>query len=461
MYGGDDDDVKQIMSSTQYPSGAYSRINSMNSSSIGALSMNTVDYLSLPMQELLDEEDSINYMRHSTSMVWNRIVGGGIIFSVIASIIIAGMFYREEVLQKDHPVVADDDGPLPPSPSCYVSPTCTNYGLYSPVVYNPQGFTNLTGWHDVMLFDGCCDICVSITPTQSPTPSPTTLRVLGTESAATTATTTATTVTTGKLVYDYLILDLMWLPQFCFGLSMGHDITLSHPLSSKCVDSLYNNEPKMSIHGLWPSSNTSSVMCCSNGGAPVPTLDPVQVESWPIWLGLGFYWFDPTINTVFDGEACSVCYLLNHEWQKHGSCLAATTGDSLPRRQALESSQTGASPATRKDLDSDEFHYFQTGLYLRDEVGDELENVSKLVDSVILATSISDLFVHKVNVICDPQDSYPKDQQVGVFSELQICWEPVVANGVTTYQAIDCPPPYESNFQTACPEVIFVRPYAQ
>jgi ribonuclease I len=516
----DDEVVNKIMSSSQYPTEPFSRGNSVGTgrgsfTSGGGMSLQTVDYLAIPDNDLMiDEEDQINYQRQLSSKQWNRIVGFGVVIALVGAVVVAIVFYKEQQHSHSshHPAADDDHLPLA---TCYQNPTCRDYTAYSPAVYNPQGFTNLTGWQDVMSYDGCCNICLSIAPTVqpslSPTIQPTSAGETGNPTQAPTPSPTQNPSGNPSYLYDYLLLDLMWLPQFCHALNEGHDFTLSHTLGSHCQSAIYSTQPRLSIHGLWPNKVNGSLACCTSASSnyEVKTLDPVQVSSWPIWSGMEFYWFDPTISTSsqIDGNTCSVCYLLNHEWQKHGSCFTtASVSDTFRPAFESESDSEGreaqkttsfkvSSKSTErqlrttdserfpKDADSDEFQYFEVGLLMRDVIGDEIDAVSAYAGQITTAEELRALFpTARVNIICDPQDSYlniHQDQDVEgergrgrvasagaggvgvqVLSEIQTCWYPTITKtGDTYYQMIDCPKAYESRFTTACTGSVYVRTF--
>ncbi len=513
----DDEMVKKIMSSSVYPTEPLSRGNSVGTgrgsvATSGGMSLNTIDYLSVPMQdEFNDDEDQINFLRQKSAKQWNRIVGMGVIFALVGAVIVAIIFYKEQQHHSSSPTEADDDTPPPPPlATCYVQPSCINYAAYSPLSYSPQGFTNLTGWTDVMSYNGCCNICV-MAPTKIPTSSPTRTRSNSPTEAPTESPTLSPTVPPTVAYYDFLIMDFLWLPQFCHGLNIGHDFTVSHTQGSHCDVSIYQTTPRLSIHGLWPSKANTSLACCSLSGSGdfVSTLDPLAVSSWPIWSGLELYWFDPTISNVVDDLSCSVCYLLNHEWQKHGSCYAtmlplptiqtdtngefATTEsensivtvkgrkgtlnhkefvDRHVKLSAKLSEASSNSPkVSLKDIDTDEFRYFEAGLYLRDMINDEIDSFSNYAGQVTTAEELRGIFPDaKVNIVCDPQDSYIStttnelgeqvEISVQVMAEIQTCWHEVkTSTGDVVFEMMDCPKPYESVVNTACTGAVYVRPF--
>ncbi|VEU34508.1 unnamed protein product [Pseudo-nitzschia multistriata] len=151
-----------------------------------------------------------------------------------------------------------------------------------------SGFTNSTGF-DTVQTDQCCNIC-------------------------------ADGGVTNIGPYDYLLLDLMWNPTFCNALEDGHDFTLTHMPSMRCSPSL---SERLSIHGLWPSWLKTFGTCCNATGSNKP-LDPHEVTNeWDNSLRLRMLedWYDPVLyNGRFNEDnGCQICYVQNHEWQKHGA----------------------------------------------------------------------------------------------------------------------------------------------
>ena len=91
--------------------------------------------------------------------------------------------------------------------------------------------------------------------------------------------------TTGK--FKYYVLSLSWSPEFC----------RSH---------LGNKEPQCKqhrefiVHGLWPECGTGNPQSCENGG-PVDAIDKEKI-----------YAYMPSD------------FLIQHEWDKHGTCSGLT-----------------------------------------------------------------------------------------------------------------------------------------
>ncbi|CAM9228680.1 unnamed protein product, partial [Ectocarpus fasciculatus] len=167
---------------------------------------------------------------------------------------------------------------------------------------------------------------------------------------------------TGDGDYDFLLLDEMWIPQFCRALSNSYDPTLSHVEGMHC-DYASNT---FSIHGLWPNYVDGYPQCCNASGNLKP-LDPTIVEEWDIYPALEANWYDPTTSSD-----CSTCYLLNHEWEKHGNCFSP--GDAST--------------------------YFSTGLQLRESLEDIDNIIAGLSGTIVNTSVIEDLYAKKPNIIC-------------------------------------------------------------
>ncbi len=203
---------------------------------------------------------------------------GLIIFTVLVLLITGVIVYVLRAASKqgngnnissDDTLSTDDDsGALS---ECYISPSCND----SPEAFDPTtGFTNYTGWSAEVGAIGtpannCCQICSanasSVTcfdtsrstartgagatsvgldsfsarnrwiyrdrdPGGSSGITSSTDGGFGGNAAAGTDDEIPNTChnKTGDQDYDYLLLDLLWLPQFCAALSEGHDPTLSH-----------------------------------------------------------------------------------------------------------------------------------------------------------------------------------------------------------------------------------------
>ncbi|KAG7376491.1 hypothetical protein PHYPSEUDO_013307 [Phytophthora pseudosyringae] len=129
--------------------------------------------------------------------------------------------------------------------------------------------------------------------------------------------------------YDFLLLEQLFLPQFCRDLLAGVDLTISHrnvnkyPHGIVCEPS--RSASKLSIHGLWPNYDAGFPACCNVSDAirnqPFDALG-FAAESQELLREMDEVWVDPTQPSSFH----TLCELYNHEFQKHGLCYAATGG---------------------------------------------------------------------------------------------------------------------------------------
>lgn len=270
---------------------------------------------------------------------------------------------------------------------CYISPSCITNEFYD----KATGFTNDTGWSNTDA-ESCCQICLP-----------------GTPSTVCFTSTPECLSKTGDGDFDYLLLDQIWLPQFCASLSDGIDPTLSHLAGSTCGSYPH----KLSIHGLWPNYFGGYPQCCNASGNMV-ALTPAEVTSWDIWPILQDQWADPTST----GE-CSVCYMLNHEWQKHGACYS-----------------------------TEPYQYFADTLSLTSSLQNINNRLTSFEGQTIPTSSIRTMYPKDVNVICDAYNK-PSDN-TGLLLEIRTCWD-------RNMQPTDCAPASTSQFGVPCPEYTIFR----
>lgn len=277
---------------------------------------------------------------------------------------------------------------------CYKSPSCLAVEAY----YDPEsGFTNDTGW--VSSSDACCQICLPGTPS----------------TVCFNASDTACTSKTGNSDYDFILMDQIWLPQFCAALAQGHDPTLSHLSGTKCT----KNISSLSVHGVWPNYFGGYPQCCTQ--VPWTPIDPQIVMSWSVWPDLQKFWFDPTE----DNSTCSICYMLNHEWEKHGTCFSPSNAE----------------------------EYFTYGLHLDSYLQSYSAEVKSFQGKTVLTEDLMALYPHRVNIVCDPMDAtYPSSSasDTGVLLEVQTCWD-------THDNWIDCAPTSNLKFTYPCPLYTHLR----
>jgi ribonuclease I len=378
-----------------------------------------------------DENDLYKSLsRRQSSLLWNRIVSYGVFLTLFASFVVVIVLVILKIIPTSSQA-SDDDYSLPPN-TCYLEPSCPDVFL-SPQYNQETGFTNFTGWNDMNSGNGCCNICpipsiskgivipfdgevvsreVSSIQGRSFIEAPSHRRNSSfsiPESTEPRSNLKADPVPN----FDYLVFDQIWLPQWCNALLEGHDPTLSHLSSSSCYSAIYSSSSnqQLVIHGLWPNKEIGSAICCSSSdNERVATLNPTVVQTWTIYSELTSSWFDPTTdmtyyNSTYNQEiSCSTCYLLNHEWQKHGSCFAL--------------------PNDLRTVEENQFHYFESGLVLNTLLADPTSAINKMNGTIVSRIELENLYSpYVVNVMCDPQDSYNNEQKVGIFLEIQTCWD--------------------------------------
>lgn len=130
--------------------------------------------------------------------------------------------------------------------------------------------------------------------------------------------------------FDYLVLEQLFVPQFCRDLLLGYDSTVSHqnvnpyPNGTACVADRVKSE--LTIHGLWPNYDDGYVSCCN----PSDTVanDPYDAAAFStnqaeLLAEMGSKWVDATASSDYD----TLCEIYDHEFQKHGLCYAAQGAD--------------------------------------------------------------------------------------------------------------------------------------
>ncbi|EGZ18368.1 hypothetical protein PHYSODRAFT_261444 [Phytophthora sojae] len=106
--------------------------------------------------------------------------------------------------------------------------------------------------------------------------------------------------------FDYLVLEQLFVPQFC--------------------RDLLRAASKLTIHGLWPNYDDGYVSCCNPSDSVAN--DPYDVvkfaESQATLLAeMGDKWIDASQKSTYD----TLCEIYDHEFQKHGLCYAAQGAD--------------------------------------------------------------------------------------------------------------------------------------
>ncbi|KAF1318018.1 Ribonuclease, partial [Globisporangium splendens] len=172
----------------------------------------------------------------------------------------------------------------------------------------------LGGWLPSPPKEQCVDICVGA-------------------SASPTCPTSDAACLAKKMVpfdYDYLLLEQIFVPQFCRDLLKGVDSTISHqnvnayPNGITCKPEVVQSE--LTIHGLWPNYNAGYLSCC-NATAQAgnhPYNAAAFAKNQPELLKeMSTKWIDPTQSNAYD----TLCEIYDHEFQKHGLCYSANGAD--------------------------------------------------------------------------------------------------------------------------------------
>eukprot|EP01038_Epipyxis_sp_PR26KG_P009480 gene9480-12771_t len=367
-----------------------------------------------------DFESQLNAKK--SSLFLNRMVSAGIVFGLILSVTCFFIWYMINISHNGGHVIDDDD--TNNAALCYTKPSCNK--IDSTSLYNVHtGFTNITGW---TADESCCSLCDNI---QSPVvcfPNTTYKVSCSLKSGA-------------PNDYDYLVFDQIWMPQLCSALKQGHDPTLSHLENSLCTTSALSGTPRLTIHGLWPNYYGGYPQCCDATQSSNDVLIASEVEQWPIWEELSYNWFDPTTTLSNSNHTnCSICYILNHEYEKHGTCFSSNSPE----------------------------QYFSSGL----QINTLLSNTNQVINSYvtykeILTSNITALYPKAVNVLCDPQESHLTNsdlsiinvKKIGVLLEIQTCWvvsknNHISPNSATVFEMIDCPTASTTTFTEPCPSRI-------
>ncbi|KAF1779295.1 Ribonuclease T2, His active site 2 [Phytophthora cactorum] len=217
--------------------------------------------------------------------------------------------------------------------------------------------------------------------------------------------------------FDYLVLEQLFVPQFCRDLLKGVDSTISHqnidvyPNGTACVESVVKSE--LTIHGLWPNYNDGYVSCC-NPSSTV-TNDPYNAADFAVAQStllatMGEKWVDATQATTYE----SLCEIYNHEFQKHGLCYAADGADYI----------------------SAAVTYFTATLNTADRISSATEQINKWAAQSTPQTTLAEieaLYDHSVMVLCSGVDGNNQ------LSAIRTCYEKptnITSEGPTTQ--IDC-----------------------
>ncbi|KAG2759675.1 hypothetical protein Pcac1_g28330 [Phytophthora cactorum] len=217
--------------------------------------------------------------------------------------------------------------------------------------------------------------------------------------------------------FDYLVLEQLFVPQFCRDLLVGVDGTISHqnvnpyPNGTACVPE--RADSKLTIHGLWPNYNDGYVSCCN----PSDTVenDPYDIVKFAenqatLLAEMGEKWIDASTDSAYD----SLCDIYDHEFQKHGLCYAAQ----------------GA------DFEAAAVTYFEATLNTADRIRAATEQINAWAALDTPQTTLAEikaLYDHNVMVFCSAVDG---ENQLSV---IRTCYEKptdIGSEGPTTQ--IDC-----------------------
>ncbi|ETP30717.1 hypothetical protein F442_20332 [Phytophthora nicotianae P10297] len=217
--------------------------------------------------------------------------------------------------------------------------------------------------------------------------------------------------------FDYLVLEQLFVPQFCRDLLVGVDGTSSHqnvnpyPNGTVCVPERVVS--KLTIHGLWPNYNDGYVSCYN----PSDTVenDPYDAVKFSenqatLLAEMGEKWIDASADSTYD----TLCEIYDHELQKHGLCYAAQ----------------GAG------LEAAAVTYFEATLNTADRISAATEQINAWAALDTPQTTLAEieaLYGHKVMVFGSAVDGENK------LSVIRTCYEKptdIGSDGPTTQ--IDC-----------------------
>lgn len=225
--------------------------------------------------------------------------------------------------------------------------------------------------------------------------------------------------------YDYLLLEQLYIPQYCRDLLLGIDYTISHrpvlpfPEGIRCNVNAVVNE--LSIHGLWPSNYDGSYLSCCKLSKKLENRPiepkPFNSTNYNLLQKMKTQWVDPTQPTAFE----ALCELYNHEFQKHGSCFAA----------GIE---------TVLDVNELSALYFNFTIQAVLYVSSASEYIRNLVDASTNASislkNLSAIYPKKIQVFCS--NTYPDHQRLAA---IRTCYARpnILGMGTSDVQIIDCP----------------------
>lgn len=280
-----------------------------------------------------------------------------------------------------------------------------------------NGIDYIGGWLPSAPKEQCVDICVNAKPTPTcPTQDPSCL---------------AKKQRAGD--FDYLVLEQLFIPQFCRDLLHGVDPTISHhnvnpaPNGIHCDVSVVKSE--MTIHGLWPNYNAGYAGCCnvSETISNHPYNAAAFAANHPDLLKkMAQKWIDPTQSTAYD----TLCEIYNHEFQKHGICY-----------NAFEDNWEAAS-----------VNYFEAALAVAATVESATQQINVWAKSATPETTLKEieaLFPKKVQVLCSSSETGNQ------LSAIRSCFnKPTTLDAVGPFVLRDCDPATKSSAFIPCDSIV-------
>ena len=221
--------------------------------------------------------------------------------------------------------------------------------------------------------------------------------------------------------FDYLMLEQIYVPQFCRDLLKGTDTTVSHqnvnpyPNGVTCKPEVVESE--LTIHGLWPNYNNGYAGCCnvSDAVGNHPFNAATFANNHAHLLNeMSAKWVDPTQSNPRD----TLCEIYNHEFQKHGLCYASS------------GSSYGAAAAT----------YFRATLNVARTVQEATKQIDRWAGSAKAQApslrAVEALYSKRVQVFCSGVDD-----KRNRLSAVRTCYaKPARIGSTGPFKQVDCAP---------------------
>lgn len=230
--------------------------------------------------------------------------------------------------------------------------------------------------------------------------------------------------------YDYLMLEQLYMPQFCRELLIGVDVTVSHqnvnayPNGITCKSDVVKSE--LTIHGLWPNYNAGYAACCNVSDTIVN--HPYNSASFaknqaPLLKTMSTKWIDPTQSDSYD----TLCEIYNHEFQKHGLCYSASGSD----------------------YEKAAVTYFQSTLNVAALLSTATTQINKWATQstpqIPSLAAVEKLYTKKVQVFCSSSDDNHR------LSVIRTCFaKPSVPGSAGPFTQVDCATAAASGALTPC-----------